>query len=95
MPFIVQVFGPQMAMDNSYWPNSSAIERAKDVAANLALPKVVEAEWILTEEDLKCLTTGAGILASGGGGDPKEGFKRAMKVLYEDHKEIKLVNPCR
>ena len=82
------------AKDNPYWPNSSAVERTKDLAANLPPPKVTGAEWTLNEQDLLCLTAGAAILASGGGGDPHTGYDRAMGVLQKK-KQIKLVNPCR
>ena len=85
---------PQKAMDNPYWPNGSAVERAMDKEANLALPDVTGHEWTLTEHDLECLCAGAGILASGGGGDPNDGFKRALNVLQEK-KKIKYANPCR
>ncbi len=86
----------QMAMDNPYWPNGSAVERAKDSAANLPPPNATkdEAEWTLTEHDIECLAAGAGILASGGGGDPKEACERARQVLIK-RKKLKVVNPCR
>lgn len=85
---------PQEAIDNPYWPNVSAVERAKDSAANLAPPQVNGHEWILTEHDLECLTAGAGILACGGGGNPRHGYERALDALKKG-KQIKLVNPCR
>ena len=84
----------QKAMDNPYWPNGSAVERAKDEAAGLHPPQVSEAKWTLNEHDIECLTAGAGILASGGGGDPKHGQTIALKVL-QDGKKIIIVNPCR
>ena len=85
---------PQEAIDNPYWPNGSAVERAKDAAAHLDYPQVNGHEWMLTEHDVECLTAGAGILASGGGGNPRLGCERAVNVLKKG-KQIKLVNPCR
>ena len=82
------------AMDNPFWPNSSAVAKAKDASANLPLPAVSGAEWILSEHDIDCITAGAGILASGGGGDPNIGKMSAMRVL-KDGIEIKITNPCR
>ena len=85
---------PQEAMDNPFWPTMSAVESAKDAAAQLPRPKVSGAEWILSEHDIKCIAAGAGILASGGGGDPNIGYSRAKQTLDEG-KKIKIVNPCR
>lgn len=64
------------------------------MAANLPLPQVVEGVWSLSEHDVECLATGAGILGCGGGGDPNNGRVRAIKMLREG-KEIKVMNPCR
>lgn len=83
-----------MAKDNPFWPNSSAEDRDKDVAANLPLPQVKGAEWTLSVHDIECLATGACILGCGGGGDPNSGRLRATMMLKEG-KEIKIVNPYR
>lgn len=92
--YLSQAASQQAAKDNPYWPNTSAEDRARDVAAKLPLPHVSGAVWRLTEHDLECLATGAGILGCGGGGDPNNGRLRAVKMLKEG-KEIKVVNPCR
>ena len=84
----------QIFRDNPFWPFESAVEKAKDEAAGLPLPKVSGAEWTLSQHDVVCLVAGAGILASGGGGDLKDGQDRLLGVL-NDGKEIKLVNPCK
>ena len=81
-------------MDNPFWPNMSAAEKAKDAAAKLPPPKVSGAEWILSEHDIKCIAAGAGILASGGGGDPNYGYDKAKQIL-DKGMTIKIVNPCR
>lgn len=64
------------------------------MAAKLPLPQVSGAIWSLTEHDVECLATGAGIMGCGGGGDPNNSRLRAVKMLKEG-KEIKVVNPCR
>ncbi|XP_062592492.1 uncharacterized protein LOC134253934 [Saccostrea cucullata] len=51
-------------------------------------------EWILTEFDVECITIGAGILGSGGGGSPYIGKLRALNSLREG-KQIKIVNPVK
>ena len=84
----------QELRDNPFWPIESAVEKAKDKAADLPLPKVSGAEWLLSPHDIECLAAGAGILASGGGGDVEHGQYRALQVLKEG-KEVKVVNPCR
>lgn len=84
-----------MALDNPFWPNSSAEERAKDEAANLPLPQISDGgEWVLSEHDVECLAIGAGILGCGGGGDPNNGMLRALKMVREG-KAVKILNPCR
>ena len=84
----------QKALDNSFWPNSSAEDKAKDEAANLPPPQVSNGEWVLSEHDVECLALGAGILGCGGGGDPNNGRLRALKMLKEG-KMVKILNPCR
>ncbi|XP_061176175.1 uncharacterized protein LOC133185129 [Saccostrea echinata] len=51
-------------------------------------------EWILNEFDVECITIGAGILGSGGGGSPYIGKLRALNSLREG-KQIKIVNPLK
>lgn len=80
--------------DNPLWPNSSAEDRDKDIAANLPPPQVQGAEWTLSVHDIECLATGAAILGCGGGGSPNNGTLRASKMLKEG-KKIKILNPCR
>ena len=50
--------------------------------------------WILSEHDVICLATGAGILGCGGGGSPYHGQLQALQLIKEG-KNIKIVNPCR
>ena len=92
--YSIQAASQQAARDNRYWPNSSKEDRKKDQAANLPLPQVSDATWVLSEHDVECLVIGAGILGCGGGGDPQYGRLQALKLLREG-KEIKVVNPCR
>ena len=98
-----KVAGEQSSRDNLNWPFSSAKDKAEDAAANLPPPKLLgeecegkcgPSEWVLSVHDVECLAIGAGILGSGGGGDPKIGRLRAIRML-EDGKEVKILNPCR
>jgi DUF917 family protein/N-methylhydantoinase A/oxoprolinase/acetone carboxylase beta subunit len=54
----------------------------------------VAGEWLLTEFDVECISIGAGILGSGGGGSPYIGKLRAQKCL-KDGKKIRVVNPLK
>lgn len=83
-----------MVRDNTFWPNRSAVERAKEQATDMELPEVSGAEWSLSKHDIDCLALGAGILASGGGGNPQYGRDMALKAL-QDGKTIKITNPYR
>ncbi len=38
--------------------------------------------WVLTEQDLQDLATGAGILGTGGGGNPYIGYLHARQLLH-------------
>lgn len=52
----------------------------------------IENYKVIGEEDLKEITLGASILATGGGGDPEIGFLWALNVLKEG-KDIVLIDP--
>lgn len=51
-------------------------------------------EWVLNEEDVECISIGAGILGCGGGGDPNIGRVIASEMMKQG-KNIKLINPLR
>ncbi|XP_014678133.1 PREDICTED: uncharacterized protein LOC106817941 isoform X1 [Priapulus caudatus] len=44
-------------------------------------PHIVNNEWLLNERDVDCIAIGAGILGSGGGGNPYIGKQRALQQL--------------
>ena len=76
--------------DNPFWPFASAVEKAKDIAIGLPLPNVSEAKWTLTRSDIKCIVIGAGIMASGGGGNIEHGKSRAEKVRGGSLKSLQI-----
>ena len=53
-----------------------------------------DGEWVLSEFDVECISIGAGILGSGGGGSPYLGKLKALKALKEG-KQIRVANPVR
>lgn len=67
----------------------------KETKSKPLTPSFNEAgEWLLTEFDVECISIGAGILGSGGGGSPYIGKLRAQKCL-KDGKKIRVVSPLR
>lgn len=53
-----------------------------------------DGEWVLSEFDVECISVGAGILGSGGGGPPYLGKQKALKSLKEG-KQIRVVDPVK
>lgn len=53
-----------------------------------------DGEWILSEFDVECISVGAGILGSGGGGPPYLGKLKALKSLKEG-KQIRVADPVK
>lgn len=51
-------------------------------------------DWLLNTFDVNCIAIGAGILGSGGGGDPYIGKLIALKQL-RNGKEIRVIHPDR
>lgn len=51
-------------------------------------------EWLLSPEDVTCLSVGAGILGCGGGGDTNLGRTMALSLLRTGRK-IRVANPYR
>ena len=54
----------------------------------------VTGEWILNEYDIECISIGAGIQGTGGGGNPNVGRLSALKALREG-KKIRVITPTK
>lgn len=51
-------------------------------------------EWLLNEYDIECISIGAGILGTGGGGNPHLGKLSGLKAL-KDGKRLRVITPSK
>ncbi|KAJ8044385.1 hypothetical protein HOLleu_07119 [Holothuria leucospilota] len=66
----------------------------KDIEPKVPYVDKSTGEWVLSEYDVHCISIGAGILGSGGGGSAKIGLLRALTTLKRGQK-IRVIHPKR